>query len=163
MTYLKYSLTSYTTSLRVDKETKCYQKNADRLKHSELKKDMMLKVVWRNIQIKLFSCLLWPACCTILTRLGRSVCLRQCNIHTFVFVHIMTLTFDIWPWKTFQQFPIFVVSVHDVTIFVEINPLIEIASWEFFMDGQQTDGRTDGRTGIRPENTMPLLRSLAKT
>jgi len=70
----------------------------------------------------------------------------------------MTLTFDIWPWKTFQQFPILVVSVHDVTIFVEINPLSkEIASWEFFMDGQQTDGRTDGQTTRKHNAFAPIV------
>ena len=46
---------------------------------------------------------------------SRNVCLRRYSICTH-----MTLTFDVWPWKTFQQYPlswrIFVAS------FIEISP-----------------------------------------
>ena len=59
----------------------------------------------------------------------------------------MTLTFDLWPWKPFQQFRltwwIFVAS------FSEIPPLSKRR--EIYVSGRTTDGRLVAR----PENTMP--------
>jgi len=71
-----------------------------------------------------------------LTPHSRSVCLRHYEFH--IFTH-MTLTFDLWPWKPLQQFP--------VTWWIFLSSYIEIPASKpnygpVFTDGQHTAGRT---------------------
>jgi len=59
---------------------------------------------------------------------------------------VVTLTFDLWLWKSFQQFPLPLTWWIFVLSFIEILPLSTEISGHWNRYWQTTDGRTNRRT-----------------